>query len=111
MSSASGPVRAFLRRMFAMPSYPPDDRDGRTFRLAGLDLPIRATVAVVAGILIVIFDFQRTFIPAALSASARDPDMQRPQDHSRSPPAFAGPLLIVCAGWRGWQPGGRQRTV
>ena len=56
--------RSFLGRMFAMPSYPPDERDLRTFRLAGLELPIRATVAVVAVILIVIFDFQRTLDPA-----------------------------------------------
>ena len=45
-----------------MPAYPPDERDLRTFRLAGLELPIRATIAVVAVILIVIFDFQRTLL-------------------------------------------------
>ena len=72
-------VRGFLGRMFAMPAYPPDERDLRTFRLAGLDLPTRATVAVVAVILIVIFDFQRTLIPDALVQYDRNPGIQRLQ--------------------------------
>ena len=66
-------VRSFLGRMFAMPSYRPEERDLRTFRLAGLELPLRATVAVVAVILIVIFDFQRTLIPDELVRYDRNP--------------------------------------
>jgi membrane protease YdiL (CAAX protease family) len=93
-------VRAFLGQMFTMPSYPPDERDLRTFRLAGLDLPVRATVAVVAVILIVIFDFQRTFIPDALVRYDRDPDMQRLQALSRVALFFCVPLLIVLVGFR-----------
>ena len=65
--------RGFLGRMFTMPSYPPDERDLRTFRLAGLELPVRATVVVVAVILIVIFDFQRTLIPDDLVRYDRNP--------------------------------------
>lgn len=91
---------AFLGRMFAMPSYPPDERDLRTFRLAGLDLPVRATVAVVAVILIVIFDFQRTFIPDELVRYDSDPDMQRLQALSRVALFFAAPLLIVLVAFR-----------
>jgi membrane protease YdiL (CAAX protease family) len=86
--------------MFAMPSYPPDEPDLRTFRLAGLELPIRATVAVVAVILIVIFDFQRTFIPDALVRYDHDPDMQRLQALSRVALFFCVPLLIVLVGFR-----------
>jgi membrane protease YdiL (CAAX protease family) len=93
-------VRAFLGRMFAMPSYPPDERDARTFRLAGLDLPIRATVVVVAVILIVIFDFQRTLIPDALVQYDRNPNIQRLQALSRLVLFFAVPLLIVLVGFR-----------
>ena len=93
-------VRGFLGRMFAMPSYPPDAGDRRTVRLSGLDLPFRATVAVVAVILIVIFDFQRTFIPDALIRYDRDPDMQRLQALSRVALFFAVPLLIILAGFR-----------
>jgi hypothetical protein len=40
--SAVTTARSFLGRMFTMPAYPPDRRDLRTFRLAGLELPVRA---------------------------------------------------------------------
>ena len=93
-------VRAFLGRMFAMPAYPPDERDTRTVRLAGLDLPIRATVVVVAVILIVIFDFQRTLIPDELVQYDRNPGIQRLQSLSRLVLFLAVPLLIVLAGFR-----------
>ena len=76
-----------------MPSYPPDERDLRTFRLAGLDLPIRATVAVVAIILIVIFDFQRTLIPDELVQYDRNPGDQRLQ-------ARAGSSCSSSSRWR-----------
>ena len=94
------PIRTFVGRMFAMPSYPPDAGDLRTFRLAGLELPVRATVAIIAVILIVIFDFQRTFIPDALIRYDRDPDMQRLQALSRVALFLCVPLLIVLAGFR-----------
>ena len=93
-------VRGFLGRMFAMPSYPPDERDLRTFRLAGLELPIRSTVVVVAFILSVIFDFQRTLIPDALVQYDRNPNLQRLQALSRVVLFFCVPLLIVLVGFR-----------
>jgi len=93
-------VRAFLGRMFTMPSYPPDERDTRTFPLAGLDLPIRSTLVVVAVILLVIFDFQRTLIPDALVQYDRNTGMQRLQALSRVVLFFCVPLLIVLVGFR-----------
>lgn len=92
--------RAFASRMFAMPAYLPLEGDLRTFRLAGLELPIRATVAVVAVILLVIFDFQRTFIPDALVTYDRNPGMQRLQALDRVALYFSVPLLIVIAAFR-----------
>jgi membrane protease YdiL (CAAX protease family) len=86
--------------MFAMPSYPSSAGDLRTFRLAGLELPVRATVAVVAVILLVIFDFQRTFIPDALVSYDRNPGMQRLQALARVALYFCVPLLIVVATFR-----------
>jgi membrane protease YdiL (CAAX protease family) len=94
------PVRAFLGRMFAMPDYPPDGRDLRTIRLAGLDLPLRATVAVVAVILIVIFDFQRTVIPDELVAYDRNPGIMRLTAISRVLLFLVIPLAIVVVGFR-----------
>ena len=83
-----------------MPQYPPDERDRRTFKLAGLELPVRATVAVVAVILIVIFDFQRTLIPDELVRYDRNPGMQRLQAISRVVLFFLVPLAIVMVGFR-----------
>ena len=66
MTESGSATRRLLGRMLAMPSYPPDAADLRTVRVAGLELPIRASVAIVAVILVVIFDFQRTLIPDQL---------------------------------------------
>jgi len=93
-------IGSFASRMFAMPSYPPSEGDLRTVRLAGLDLPVRATVAVVAVTLLVIFDFQRTLIPDALVRYDRDPGIQRLQALSRVVLFLVVPLLIVVAGFR-----------
>ena len=93
-------ARSFFGRMFAMPAYPPDERDLRTFRLAGLELPIRATVAVVAVILIVILDFQRTLIPDDLVAYDRNPGIMRLTAISRVVLFLVVPLAIVFAAFR-----------
>src|SRR5215218_7788695 len=86
--------------MFAMPAYPADERDVHTFRLAGLELPIRATVTVVAVILIVIFDFQRTFIPDELVQYDRNPGIMRLTAISRVGLFLVVPLAIVLIGFR-----------
>ena len=86
--------------MFAMPTYPAEDGDRRTFRLAGLELPARATIAVVAVILLVIFDFQRTLIPDELLRYDRNPGEQRMQALSRLVLFGIVPLLIVLAVFR-----------
>ena len=83
-----------------MPAYPPAERDLRTFRLGGLELPLRATVVVVAVTLIVIFDFQRTLIPDELVQYDRNPNIQRLQALSRVVLFFSVPLLIVLVGFR-----------
>jgi len=83
-----------------MPSYPPDERDVRTVRIAGLELPVRATVVVVAVILLVIFDFQRTLLPDALLHYDRNPEEQRMQAFSRLLLFLVVPLAIVILGFR-----------
>jgi membrane protease YdiL (CAAX protease family) len=86
--------------MFTMPAYPPEPADLRTFRLAGLELPVRSTVVVVATILLVIFDFQRTLIPKELLAYDRNPGEQRLQSLSRVFLYGVVPLAIVLLGFR-----------
>ena len=62
--------------------------------------PVRSTVAVVATILLVIFDFQRTLIPHELLRYDRNPGEQRLQAHSRVFLFFVVPLAIVIVGFR-----------
>jgi membrane protease YdiL (CAAX protease family) len=100
MTADRSPIRRFLAAMFTLPDYPPDGRDLRAVRLAGLELPLRATVVVVAVILIVIFDFQRTLIPDELLRYDRNPGEQRLQALSRIVLFLAIPLLIVVVGFR-----------
>lgn len=93
-------ARRFLDRMVAPVAYPPDDRDLRTFSVAGLRLPTRATVVTVAVLLIVIFDYQRTFIPDPLIQYDRNPGMQRLQAIERVALFLCVPLLLVLVGFR-----------
>jgi membrane protease YdiL (CAAX protease family) len=95
-----GTARSLAERLFAMPSYPPAERDLRTFRLAGLELPLRATVVVVAVILLVIFDFQRSLIPDELLRYDRNPGEQRLQALSRVVLFLLVPLAIIVVGFR-----------
>ena len=93
-------MRSFLGRLVASVEYPPEPADLRTISIAGLRLPLRATVVVVAVILLVIFDYQRTFIPDHLVQYDRNPNIQRLQALERVAILFCVPLLIVLAGFR-----------
>lgn len=100
MSPSTWSPSLAVSRMFTMPSYPPSPGDLRTFRLAGLDLPVRSTIVVVAVTLLVIFDFQRTLIPDELVRYDRTPGIQRLQALGRLVLYFCVPLLIVLVGFR-----------
>lgn len=82
------------------PSYPPDAGDLRTFSIAGLRLPVRATIAVTVMVFAVIFDFNRTFIPDALIAFDRNPTMERLQAIDRAVLFLGVPLLVVVLVFR-----------
>jgi membrane protease YdiL (CAAX protease family) len=99
-ASGASPIRSLLSALFAMPDYPPDEGDLRTFRLAGLELPRRATIAVVAVILLVIFDFQRTLIPDELLRYDRNPGEQRLTAFARLILFGLIPMAIVLLGFR-----------
>jgi membrane protease YdiL (CAAX protease family) len=100
IASRRAPVHRFLDAMFTLPDYAPDERDLRTFRLAGLELPVRSTVVVVAVILLVIFDFQRTLIPDELLRYDRNPGEQRLTALSRFLLFGILPMAIVLLGFR-----------
>ena len=93
-------MHSFIGRFFTGPDYPPAPADERTFNLAGLRLPLRATVAITVMVFVVIFDFSRTFIPHDLIAYDRNPAMQRLQSIDRFLLFGLVPLLVVVFGFR-----------
>ena len=93
-------MRTFLARLIAAPSYPPDPIDLRTFALAGLRLPVLATVAITVVVFAVIFDFSRTFIPDELISYDRNPLMQRLQAIDRLVLYALVPLAVIVFGFR-----------
>jgi membrane protease YdiL (CAAX protease family) len=97
---APGVLGAVRRTLSAGQPYPPDARDLATFDLAGLRLPVRATMAISVMVLVVIFDFSRTFIPDELIQYDRNPGMQRLQAWDRLILFLLVPLLVVILGFR-----------
>ena len=89
-----------IARLFAPPPDDATPSDRTTFNLAGLELPYRATVAISVMVLVVIFDFSRTFIPDALIQYDRNPGMQRLQAFDRLVLFLVVPLLVVLLGFR-----------
>ena len=88
-------MTALLGSMFWAPDYPATADDLRSFELAGLRLPVRATVVITVTVLALVFDYSRTFIPDALIAYDRNPGMQRLQALDRLVLFGLVPMLIV----------------
>ena len=95
-SRARGWIRAFV----GSPGYPAEAADRREFELLGLRLPVRATVVITVMVLVVIFDYSRTFFPRELIAYDRNPVMQRLQSVDRLALFVLVPMLVVLVGFR-----------
>lgn len=93
-------MRSLLATLVAGPVHAPNAADARTVDLAGLRLPVRATVVVAVMTFAVILDFSRTFIPDELIAYDRNPGMQRLQALDRVALFLAVPLLVIVGGFR-----------
>jgi hypothetical protein len=89
-----------LERFVAAPAYPADPADLRTIRIVGLDLPIRASVAIVYVTLAVLFDYSRTFIPEAIRQLGLGAEGLRYQSIERLVLFLLVPLAIVVLGFR-----------
>jgi hypothetical protein len=72
-----GVERSAIRRAWAAltagPDYPATEADRRTVSIAGLRVPVRATVAVTVVTFAVLFDYSHTFLPADVVAAGRTP--------------------------------------
>jgi membrane protease YdiL (CAAX protease family) len=93
-------VRGWFRSFVGSPAYPADAADLREFELLGLRLPFRATVVISVMVLVVIFDYSRTFFPRELIAFDRNPGIQRLQAIDRLVLFVLVPLIVIVVGFR-----------
>jgi membrane protease YdiL (CAAX protease family) len=73
----SSTVARLRARIGAAPSYLPEPDDLRTFSLAGLELPVRASIAIAVVTFAVLFDYSRTFMPDEIVRLGRAPEAMR----------------------------------
>lgn len=92
---------ARLRAGFtAAPTYPATDGDRRTVRIAGLELPLRATTAIGVAVLVLLFDFTRTAIPEPVQDLGRAAAAIRYNAFERTILFGLVPLLVVVLAFR-----------
>jgi membrane protease YdiL (CAAX protease family) len=87
-------------RFVAAPSYPPEPADLRRVSVFGVDLPIRASVAIVVATLAILFDYSRTFIPESIRDLGLGADGLRYQSIERLVLFLLVPLAVVVFGFR-----------
>ena len=87
-------------RFVGAPAYPAEPDDLRTVRFFGLELPFRASVAIVVVTLAVLLDYSRTFIPEPIRALGMGPEGLRYQSIERLALFLLMPLAVVIFGFR-----------
>lgn len=104
--SASAPSggTAVLGRLAARladaPAYPPSAGDLRSISVLGLELPLRATLAVLVAVTAISLDWSRTFIPREILDLGRAAPAIRYQALERAIVYGLIPLAIVLLGFR-----------
>ena len=93
-------IRDAWAALTAGPAYPATEADRRTVTLVGLELPVRATVAIAVVTFALLFDYSRTFLPADVVASAGRPTATRAYAIERFVLFGLVPLLVVILGFR-----------
>jgi membrane protease YdiL (CAAX protease family) len=93
--------RRFADAFTAAPTYAASPADTRTVRVLGLELPLRATTAILVVTLVVLFDYTRTAIPQEVQAIGRDAAAIRYQALERVILFGLVPALVVLAAFRG----------
>jgi membrane protease YdiL (CAAX protease family) len=90
-----------LRAGFTVaPRFRASEGDRRTVTIAGLDLPLRVTVAIAVVTFAVLFDYSRTFIPPEIQAIDRDARAIRFQALERIVLFALVPLLVILVAFR-----------
>jgi len=83
------------------PAYPASEADRRTVGILGLDLPLRATTAIVVVTLVILLDYTRTLIPAEIQDLGRSAEGLRYQAIERAITFGLVPALVIVVGFRG----------
>jgi hypothetical protein len=89
-----------ISRATSGPVYRREEGDRAEVRIAGLDLPVRASVALFVVTLVVLLDYTRTLIPADILALGRSADAVRYQALERFALFGVVPLAVVIVGFR-----------
>lgn len=84
----------------ASPAYPATAADLRTVTIAGVQLPVRATVAVTVITFALLFDYSHTFLPEAAIALGRSPDGMLAVALARAVSFGLVPLAVVLFAFR-----------
>ena len=82
------------------PDYPATEADRRVVSVAGLGLPVRATIAIAVVVFVILFDYSRSFMPEAITAMGRSPDAMRATAWGRVVLFGLVPLAVVVLGFR-----------
>lgn len=93
-------LRALAARFIDGPAYPASDADRRTIRIMGLELPLRATTALVVVMVVLLFDFTRTAIPREVQDIGRAAPALRYQALERTILFGLVPALVIVLAFR-----------
>lgn len=95
---------ALLRRLFAGatagPDMPPDDADLRDVAVAGLRLPLRATIAILATTALIVLDRLGALAPVSIGFPDQSSPTIDPTSAQRFVLYLVVPLAIVVLGFR-----------
>jgi membrane protease YdiL (CAAX protease family) len=96
----AGVVGDAWSRLKTGPVYPASAADLRTIDLAGVQLPVRATVAVIVVTFALLFDYSRTFLPEDVLALGRTPQATMAIALNRAVTFGLVPLAVVLFAFR-----------
>lgn len=99
-ASARSGIHDLYARFVDAPAYPATDGDRRTVGILGLDLPVRATIAIAVVTLVILFDYTRTFIPPHIQDLGRSAEGLRFQAAERAILFGLVPALVVILAFR-----------
>jgi membrane protease YdiL (CAAX protease family) len=101
VTAAAGTLRARLvAAIVRAPEYPADAADRRTITIVGLELPLRASVAIAVATMALLFDYSRTVIPETIQDLGRAAPALRYQAIERVLIFGLVPLAVVLLGFR-----------